>query len=631
MGILRVEGLNKAFGVEILFEDVSFELARGEKMGLVGANGTGKTTLMRCLLGHEALDSGQVSVPSGETVAYVEQDSSLKSQTLYEELCTAFHDVITWQKRMTELEAAIAKAAQEEEQAALMKEYAQVVDRFERGGGYGYENIVRRVAFGLGFREDDFPRAIDTFSGGQKTRIALARALIRQPDFLFLDEPTNHLDIGMVEWLEDFLKSYNGGVLIISHDRYFLDEVVDRIGELENHRFTSYKGNYSAYAEQKELQLESLASAYEKQQTKIAKTEEFIRRYKNGVKFKQARGREKQLNRLERIVLPANQARFDYFGFHPPGECAERVAELTETSVAYGSHTVFNNLSLLIRRGDGVALVGPNGVGKTTLLKLLTGDKEPSSGRVKIGSRVKCGYFSQEHETLNPKLRVIDEIMSDFGVGDAQARHYLAAFLFRGDEVLKLVGDLSGGEKARLAMLKLMLTGANFLILDEPTNHLDIPAKEAVEEAISAFPGTFLAVSHDRYFLDRVANCVIELTPDGLTEYGGNYSYYKEKKATAKAAASIEKEAPVKESKDSRAERPSQVRRKRQVDAKQKQRLEEEIAMLEYELAALEQRLSDPASHADPGRSRELAEEYANTKAALDEKYTTWMEYNEEE
>lgn len=629
MGILRVEGLHKAFGVEILFDGVSFELARGEKMGLVGANGTGKTTLMRCLLGHESIDCGQIGLPSGETLAYVEQDSVLANHTLYEELCSAYRDVIGWQKRMGELEAAIA-TAQGETLETVMKEYAQVSDRFERGGGYGYENIVRRVAFGLGFSEDDFSRNLETFSGGQKTRIALARALIRQPDFLFLDEPTNHLDIAMVEWLEDFLKSYSGGVLIISHDRYFLDEVTDRIGELENQRFTLYKGNYSAYAEQKELQLASLTSAYEKQQAKIAKTEEFIRRYKNGVKFKQARGREKQLNRLERIVLPANQARFDFFGFHPPGECAERVAELTEAGVAYGGRSVFSDVSLLIRRGDGVALVGPNGVGKTTLLKLLTGDKEPSAGRVKIGSRVKIGYFSQEHETLNPKLRVIEEIMQDFGVGDAQARHYLAAFLFRGDDVLKMVGDLSGGEKARLAMLKLMLTGANFLILDEPTNHLDIPAKEAVEEAISAFPGTFLAVSHDRYFLDRVANCVVELTPDGLTEYGGNYSYYKEKKAAAKAAAPVVEKTADQSKAVKQAERPSQQRRKRQLDAKQKQRLEEEIAMLEYELAAFEQRLSDPANHADPGRSRELAEEYANTKTMLDEKYLTWMEYSEE-
>ena len=603
MGILRVEGLNKAFGVEILFEDVSFELARGEKLGLVGANGTGKTTLLRCLLGHDQADSGHVGLPSGDTLAYVEQDNSSQNHTLYEELCEAFRDVIAWQKRMTELEAAIAEEKDAAVLEALMKEYAQVVERFERGGGYGYENLIRRVAFGLGFCEEDFSRKLATFSGGQKTRIALARALVRQPDFLFLDEPTNHLDITMVEWLEDFLKGYGGGVLIISHDRYFLDEVVDRIGELENKRFKLYKGNYSAYAEQKEIEAASLASAFEKQQAKIAKTEEFIRRYKNGVKFRQARGREKQLNRLERIVLPADQAKFNYFGFHPPGECAERVAELTETSVAYGSQTVFKDVSLLIRRGDGVALVGPNGAGKTTLLKLLTGDKEPSSGRVKIGSRVKCGYFSQEHETLNPKLRVIDEIIGDFGVGDAQARHYLAAFLFRGDDVLKLVGDLSGGEKARLAMLKLMLTGANFLILDEPTNHLDIPAKEAVEEAISAFPGTFLAVSHDRYFLDRVANCVVELTADGLTEYGGNYSYYKEKKAMAKIAPQAVKEKTEPEKKEIKSERPAQVRRKRQGDARQKQRLEEEIAMHEYELAAIEQKLNDPANHADPGRS----------------------------
>lgn len=621
MGVLRVDSLTKAFGVETLFSDVSFELRRGDKVGLIGANGTGKTTLIRCLLGFQKADSGQVSLPDGETIGYVEQDAGTGCHTFYQELAGAYSDVLNWQQEMRRLENAISTEKDESVQADLLAQYAKVVDKFERGGGYEYENNIRRVAFGLGFTAEDFDRTLDSFSGGQKTRICLARALLRQPDFLFLDEPTNHLDVGMVEWLEDFLKSYSGGVIIISHDRYFLDKVVSRILELENGKLISYNGNYSQYVGQKEERLAALTSAFEKQQTFIAKTQEFIDRYRAGVKSKQARGREKRLARLERIVLPPEISRFDYFGFNPPSECAERVAELDNATAAYGDKVIFQEVSLLVRRGDGVALVGPNGAGKTTLLKLLTGDLDPVAGRVKIGSRVKIGYFSQEHEGLNKNNRILDELNQDFGLSEERSRHYLGAFLFQGDDVYKIIGDLSGGEKARLAMLKLMLTGANFLILDEPTNHLDIPAKEAVEEAIMSFPGTFLVVSHDRYFLDKVANCMIELDNGQLTEYAGNYSYYREKKAAAEKAAAVEKtaQAAVKEKKAAQTHR-------KQDTAKQLKKLESEIAGLEAAIGQMEEKLADPAVHTDPAESKALADDYARLQAELEAKYEEWME-----
>jgi len=630
MGILRVEGLNKAFGIETLFTGISFELGRGDKIGLIGGNGAGKTTLMRCLLGMEEIDGGQVSIPSGETIGYVQQDSSLNHSTLYEELCSAYEDVLLWQNKMRELEESIASNQEEEALEGLMKEYAQIVEKFERGGGYEYENRIRRVAFGLGFTAEDFLRQLDTFSGGQKTRICLARALIRQPDFLFLDEPTNHLDIGMVEWLEEFLAGYSGGVLIISHDRYFLDKVVSRIAELENKTVTSYKGNYTSYLQQKAERMAALESAYGKQQEHIAKTEAYIRMYRAGIKCKQARGREKQLQRLERIVLPADIARFDFFGFNPPGECAERVAELEEVSAAYGERVVFETISMLIRKGDGVALVGPNGAGKTTLLKLLTGELSPVKGRVKLGSRVKVGYFSQEHEGLNAKNSIVNEIMIEFGFSEERARHYLGAFLFQGDDVFKIIGDLSGGEKARLSMLKLMLTGANFLILDEPTNHLDIPAKEAVEEAILSFPGTFLTVSHDRYFLDKVANCMVELSGGKLREYAGNYSYYREKQiAEHKERAAAQIIVTRTEGNAKKQEKP----RPRTIDPgkslRNQQKLEGEIAMLEVTVKEIEYRLNDPASHGDPLASQQLADEYSKAQADLAEKYDAWLELTE--
>lgn len=623
MGVLRVNGLNKAFGINILFSDVSFELQRGEKAGLIGGNGTGKTTLLKCLLGLEDSDGGEVAMPTGETVGYVEQDANFTKETLYEELLSAYQDVLERQSEMRRLEKLIERTSPSK-QAELLKEYARAVEAFERGGGYEYERVVRRVAFGLGFTDEDFSRPVATFSGGQKTRICLARALIRQPDFLFLDEPTNHLDIGMVEWLEEFLLSYAGGVLIISHDRYFLDKVTTKILEMESNKLTVYRTNYTGYLQQKRERVAALTSAYDKQQAYIAKTEAYIDRFRAGIKSKQARGRQSQLNRLQRIVLPASEARFDYFAFNPPGECAERIAEFIQAKAAYGSKVIFENLSLLIRRGDGVALVGPNGAGKTTLLKLLTGDLEPAGGRIKLGSRVKIGYFSQEHEGLTGKYRVIDELMIDFALSEERARHYLGAFLFGGDDVFKSVGDLSGGEKARLALLKLMLTGANFLILDEPTNHLDIPAKEAIEEAISAFPGTFLTVSHDRYFLDKVANCVVELKDGQLTEYLGNYSYYRDKKAALKTAAEKPQETKIAEPK---AER---VRTRTQDNTRRLEKLEEKIAELEVELKVLEIQLNDPASHQDAAQSHALVDEYENKKHELAAKYDEWAVLVEE-
>jgi ATP-binding cassette subfamily F protein 3 len=482
------------------------------------------------------------------------------------------------------------------------------------------------VAFGLGFTDDDFSRDLQAFSGGQKTRICLARSLIRQPDFLFLDEPTNHLDIGMVEWLEEFLAGYSGGVLIISHDRYFLDKVAGRIIELENQALTVYEGNYTVYQRQKAERLAALESAYEKQQNHIAKTQAYITMYRAGIKSKQARGREKQLGRLERIVLPAETSRFDYFAFNPPSECAERVAELIEASAAYGARLIFEKVSLLIRRGDGVALVGDNGAGKTTLLKLLTGDLAPTAGRVKLGSRVKIGYFSQEHEGLNPRNRLMDELMVEYGLSEERSRHYLGAFLFSGDDVFKLISDLSGGEKARLAMLKLLLTGANFLVLDEPTNHLDIPAKEAVEESICSFPGTFLAVSHDRYFLDKVANCVIELANGKLNEYPGNYSYYREKKLLEQKTAAAVAAQNISQRQSTASKKPVQQRQRNQNNERLLKKLEGEIAELEAAVAGLEVRLNDPVSHADPAASRELASEYSQQQALLAQKYDAWLE-----
>ena len=665
---MKAVGLAKSFGVKEIFHDVTFEVRRGERAGLVGANGAGKTTLMRCLLGEEEADAGSVQLDDGAAIGYVEQQAAFGEGTLYEEFRRAFADVIDLGEKKRALEKEIA-AASSEEKLAL---YGRVVDEFERLGGYSFESRIRRVAFGLGFTAEDFEKDVHHFSGGQRTRICLAKALLREPDFLFLDEPTNHLDIKMIEWLEDFLSEYAGGVIIISHDRFFLDRVATHILDLSGGTVTAYAGNYSYFQKVHAERQKSLLAAYEKQQEHIKRTEEYIRRYRAGIKAKQARGRESQLRRMERIVLPAEKASFSYFAFHPPAECADRVAELEDVTFAFGSRAVFSHLSLLVRKGDGIAIVGPNGAGKTTLLRVLLGELAAQTGRVKIGSRVKIGYFSQQHEGLNPENTLVGELNYDFGIAEDEARKYLGAFLFHGDEVFRRIGDLSGGEQARLAFLKLMLTGANFLVLDEPTNHLDIPAREAVEEALMAFPGTFVVVSHDRYFLDKVANTTAELAAGNLREYEGNYSYYRMKKeieekeaaeaageraggaekAAKKSAASAMRRAAgaasdvsptqadaaagaasgaaaskTAEESAARSKEQEQRRLASLSDAKRTEmlaRAEAEIAMAEAELKGLEFEMNRPEVQGDPEKSAEIAELYAAKEQEIEERYARW-------
>ena len=653
MGSIKVAGLCKAFGIDELFNNVSFEIKRGQRVGFVGANGAGKSTLMKCLLGKMEYDKGIVSIDSADTIGYVEQQAEMSSDhTLYDELKAAFEDVLALAAAKEAMEAEIKENHSEEKLAA----YGRLVERFENAGGYDFESRIRRTAFGLGFTQEDLEKRVANFSGGQKTRVCLAKALLRQPDFLFLDEPTNHLDVGMIEWLEGFLQNYAGGVLIISHDRFFLDRVANRIFEIENKVVTAYEGNYTYYMKVREQRRAAQLSAYEKQQEHIKKTEEYIRKYKAGIKSKQARGRQSQLDRLERIVKPAETAAFNYFAFNPPGECAQRVAELED--VAYNfpdTHKMlFEHVNVLIRKGDGVAVVGPNGAGKTTFLRLLIGELEASQGRIKLGSRVKIGYFSQQHEGLHMERTVLEEMEYEYGLSEEQSRRYLGAFLFRGDEVQRLIGSLSGGEQSRLAFLKLMLTGANFLVLDEPTNHLDIPAKEAVEEALSTFPGTYITVSHDRYFLDKVANCVLEIADGRLKEYNGNYSYYREKKAeealeqaeleaAAKAAAEAEKareraqavkldgsakagagSATQKVEKNNPFKGMSETKRLETM-----QRTEAEIAMAEAELKMLELEMNDPAIQADPEKSMEIAKAYSDKEAEIQAKYEKWEQLSD--
>lgn len=634
MAVLKINGLSKSFGIKTVFENVSFEVRSGERIGLVGANGAGKTTLLRCLMGQEDYDKGSVSTSLGAVIGYLRQDFNYESQTLREEMELAWKDVLYYKDKLAELARKLETSHDEE----LVAAYGRTEERFEYLGGYDYEATTRKILTGLGFSDADWDRDIHGFSGGQKVRINLAAAFVRHPDFLFLDEPTNHLDMGMLEWLEEYLRSYRGGILMVSHDRYFLDATTTGIIDLENHQTHTYRGNYTQFTKVKALNEEAQERAYEKQQEHIRETEEYIRKYKAGIKAKQARGRQSQLDRLERIEKPIHRQSL-HFQFEKPAECAEKVLDVMHVTSSYGEHVIFKDLTMHIKKGESVGLIGPNGAGKSTLLKLIVGDKRADGGFIQIGNRIKPGYYSQELDRLNSEYTVLEQIENDFDMGEREARNLLGMFLFRGDDVFKPVSLLSGGERARLTLLMLFLEKPNFLILDEPTNHLDIPTREIMEQALAAFGGTSLIVSHDRYFLDRVTTRILEMENGKLTEYLGNYSYYREKKKNleeyerdrmeAESAASSGKSLPEKEpAKEKKSERKAESKPapapRKPVDSRKMDNIEMEIQRQEAMLKMLTVEMNQT-----PENYESIMSEYNQAKQKLEKLYNKWEEMAE--
>lgn len=634
MAVLKINGLSKSFGIKTVFENVSFEVRSGERIGLVGANGAGKTTLLRCLMGQEDYDKGSVSTSPGAVIGYLRQDFNYESQTLREEMELAWKDVLYYKDKLAELARKLETSHDEE----LVAAYGRTEERFEYLGGYDYEATTRKILTGLGFSDADWDRDIHGFSGGQKVRINLAAAFVRHPDFLFLDEPTNHLDMGMLEWLEEYLRSYRGGILMVSHDRYFLDATTTGIIDLENHQIHTYRGNYTQFTKVKALNEEAQERAYEKQQEHIRETEEYIRKYKAGIKAKQARGRQSQLDRLERIEKPIHRQSL-HFQFEKPAESAEKVLDVMHVTSSYGDHVIFKDLTMHIKKGESVGLIGPNGAGKSTLLKLIVGDKRADGGFIQIGNRVKPGYYSQELDRLNSEYTVLEQIENDFDMGEREARNLLGMFLFRGDDVFKPVSLLSGGERARLTLLMLFLEKPNFLILDEPTNHLDIPTREIMEQALAAFGGTSLIVSHDRYFLDRVTTRILEMENGKLTEYLGNYSYYREKKknleeyerdrmeseSASSSGKSLPEEEPAKEKKSERkAESKAAPAPRKPVDSRKMDNIEMEIQRQEAMLKMLTVEMNQT-----PENYESIMAEYNQTKQKLEKLYNKWEEMAE--
>lgn len=632
---IRMIGLGKSFGVRQVFSNVSFEIKEGDRIALVGPNGAGKSTLLKCILGIEELDEGQVVMSPVASIGYLQQDVNLGDASLAEEIEKAWEDVHALENKLQELTTYLETHEASESDLQRL-DYLQ--NRLEWLGGYDYEQKTKRIVYGLGFTDEDLYKPANAFSGGQKTRINLAKALVRRPDFLFLDEPTNHLDMEMLEWLEGYLSSYRGGILIVSHDRYFMDRIVTGVVELDHHKATTYRGNYSRYVAQREERLKADTIAYEKQQEYIKKTEEYIDKYRAGIKSKMARGRQSQLNRLERLEAPRTSHSLD-FKFPPAAMSADKVLVLDHVSIGYKTDDpIIDDVSIVVRRGESVALIGPNGAGKSTMVKAIVGELFPIEGHIDIGNRVQVGYFSQEHEELHDRWQVVDEIINNYNFTEEKARNVLGSFLFKGDDVFKLVGDLSGGERARLALLKLFLQGDNFLILDEPTNHLDVPTREIVERALQQFGGTCFIISHDRYFLDQVSTRTLVLENKGFTEYLGNYSYYKEKLKEQQDIATLTEvvEEVAKEDVKSEAKTistsPSDEPKKKTntyMVEKQLAEVEEEIARLEATMKMYEVQLANPVVQQDLEEMANISKQLSDTESFLQVLYEKWEHFSE--
>jgi len=632
---IRMIGLGKSFGVRQVFSNVSFEIKEGDRIALVGPNGAGKSTLLKCILGIEELDEGQVVMSPVASIGYLQQDVNLGDASLAEEIETAWEDVHALENKLQELTTYLETHEASESDLQRL-DYLQ--NRLEWLGGYDYEQKTKRIVYGLGFTDEDLYKPANAFSGGQKTRINLAKALVRSPDFLFLDEPTNHLDMEMLEWLEGYLSSYRGGILIVSHDRYFMDRIVTGLVELDHHKATTYRGNYSRYVAQREERLKADTIAYEKQQEYIKKTEEYIDKYRAGIKSKMARGRQSQLNRLERLEAPETSHSLD-FKFPPAAMSADKVLVLDHVSIGYKTDDpIIDDVSVVVRRGESVALIGPNGAGKSTMVKAIVGELFPTEGHIDIGNRVQVGYFSQEHEELHDRWQVVDEIINNYNFTEEKARNVLGSFLFKGDDVFKLVGDLSGGERARLALLKLFLQGDNFLILDEPTNHLDVPTREIVERALQQFGGTCFIISHDRYFLDQVSTRTLVLENKGLTEYLGNYSYYKEKlkeqqdiAALTEVVEEVAKEDVKSEAKTISTSPSDEPKKKTNTYMVEKQlaEVEEEIARLEATMKMYEVQLANPVVQQDLAEMENISKQLSDTESNLQKLYEKWEHFSE--
>ena len=627
MIVLSAQNVAKSFGVNEVLLDVSFTLQQGDRMGLVGVNGCGKSTLMRIIAGLETPDSGEIAMVRGARVGYLaQQDMVTHGASVWDELQKVFEPVFEMEKRLRALEAEMAHAHEDAARfSRLSSDYDRLSRAFEEADGYAWKSLVAGVLNGLGFKPAQYEQSVDSLSGGEKTRLCLARLLLQKPDLLLLDEPTNHLDMETLQWLENYLSAYRGSVLVISHDRYFLDHVCTGMVEILMGVSEQYSGNYTRYIAQRQERFETRIRAYELQQKEIERQQAIIARYRmfNREKsIRAAESREKALERMEKLDKPVDE-RSIRFSFEARRRTGEDVLMVREVSKSFGDKHLFSGLTLHVRAGDRVALIGPNGVGKSTLVKLIVGEEAPDTGDIRYGANVDIGYYDQHQSSLHPEKTVLDEVWDRFPrMEQSDVRGALGMFLFTGDDVFQPIKTLSGGEKGRVALTALMLRKDNLLLLDEPTNHLDMDSREVLEDALSDFGGTIITVSHDRYFINRVANRIIEMRPDGVTEYMGNYDDYVERKNRPVEQEAVAGKTRTELEKEKRREKMNkQALRQLKVRAQEAERA---VGQKEEEIAQLEAQMADPDLYADAGRFAEINRAYQKAQAELPLLYEQW-------
>ena len=642
--ILSCQNISKAFVENQVLKNVSFHIEDHEKAAIVGINGAGKTTLLRIIVGEMTPDDGQVVLAKDKTLGYLAQNSTVDtSHTIYEELLSVKADLLRLEEKIRECENNM-KHAEGDALEDLMKQYTSLTHAFETGGGYLYRSELVGVLKGLGFTEDEFSKPVATLSGGQKTRVALGRLLLQNPDLIILDEPTNHLDMNSIAWLETYLLNYKGAVLIVSHDRYFLDRIAGKVIEIDQSKATTFMGNYSDYAVKKEQLRVAAWNAYMNQQREIKHQEEVIEKLKSFNReksIKRAESREKMLDKIEVIEKPSEVRTDMKLTLTPRILSGNDVLTVEHLSKSFDSHKLFTDVNFEIKRSEHVAIIGDNGSGKTTLLKILNGLVPADQGTFRLGSNVEIGYYDQEHHVLHSEKTLFEEISDDYPyLNNTQIRNVLAAFLFTGEDVFKRISDLSGGERGRVSLAKLVLSNANFLILDEPTNHLDIMSKEILEDALNGYEGTILYVSHDRYFINRTAHRILDLTEGQFVSYVGNYDYYLEKHDTVMAAieastpqsADADNTAATKAAEsevklDWKAQKEEQARlRKKENDLK---KCEEKIAELEARISEIDTEMSDPAIGTQVAKLQELSKEQTTCQEQLEKLYEQWEELAE--
>lgn len=632
--ILSCQNISKSFGTNKILEQVSFHIEEHQKTALVGANGTGKSTLLKIIAGQISMDSGEVTIAKTKTMGYLKQHQEMSEErSIYEELLTIKRPVIELEKRIRETEAAM-KQASGSVLEDLLSSYTRMSHDFEMQNGYAYKSEVTGILKGLGFAESDFTKPTFTLSGGQKTRVALGKLLLLKPDILLLDEPTNHLDMDSIAWLENFLLHYDGAIIIVSHDRYFLDKVVTKVLSLEFTKLSAYTGNYTAYAGKREMIRNAQLKAYLNQQRELKHQEEVItklRSFNREKSIRRAESREKMIEKMEHLEKPLEASDEMRITLKPAVVSGNDVLYVEGLSKSYPNLSLFTNLSFDIKKGERVAVIGPNGAGKTTILKLLNQVINPDAGTIQTGSNVHIGYYDQEHHVLHPKKTIFDEISDTYpSLNGTRIRNVLATFLFTGDDVFQKIETLSGGERGRVSLAKLMLSNANFLILDEPTNHLDIVSKEILENALNHYSGTILYVSHDRYFINRTATRILELTNQILVNYIGNYDYYLEKKEELTAAYAPTLDDSIHD--ESLCESKQSWQQQKEEQAKERKRLndlkkvEVEIEELETRDKAIDALLNDEAVARDAAKCVELSNEKTSIGKRLDVCYSMWEE-----